>query len=122
MGVFQHFKKMIKGEDELNVDEFMDAAKAEEDIDIVHPPKSKYVKPVAYQGDEDVSLIKEELTAGNFVLLNIALVSKNPNKLKNLITELKTFASGINGDIARIDEDKILIVPNDVGIIKRRKS
>ncbi|MDE1847144.1 MAG: cell division protein SepF [Candidatus Micrarchaeota archaeon] len=49
-------------------------------------------------------------------------MNKRPNTRNNIITSLKGFVAKINGDIAQIDESRILITPAKVKIIKRRKA
>jgi len=53
--------------------------------------------------------------------MNIAPMSKYPNKLKKIINNLKGFTIKIDGDIARIDNEKFLLTPSKVKIIKKRK-
>ncbi|MCL4383647.1 cell division protein SepF, partial [Candidatus Marsarchaeota archaeon] len=57
----------------------------------------------------------------NIILLNILELSKRPNTLKGIIQTLKEYVNKIDGDIARIDEEKILLTPKKVKIIKTRK-
>jgi SepF-like predicted cell division protein (DUF552 family) len=104
----------------MDIEEFMNAAEAE-DIDVLHKAADFYVKPIALQSDGDVKIVEEELKQRNLVLLNISPIARNPNKLKESVNNLKTFVSSMNGDIARIDEDKILLTPANVKIVKKRR-
>ena len=63
----------------------------------------------------------EELKSRNIILLNVSPMSKQPNKLKQTIDNIKMYVTKINGDIARIDNDKILLTPSKVKIVKSRK-
>ncbi len=119
MGVFDSLTKALGIKREMNLDEFMTAAEAEE-VDILHKEADFYVKPIALQRETDVSIVEEELKNRNLVLLNITPIARNPQKLKDVISRLKGFAVEINGDIARIDEDKILLTPHNVKIVKRK--
>ncbi|MEM4255249.1 MAG: cell division protein SepF [Candidatus Norongarragalinales archaeon] len=119
MGVFDGLTKALGIKREMNLDEFMTAAEAEE-VDILHKEADFYVKPIALQRETDVSIVEEELKSRNLVLLNITPIARNPQKLKDVVSRLKGFAVEINGDIARIDEDKILLTPHNVKIVKRR--
>jgi len=98
----------------------MSAAEAE-DVDIMHKAADYYVKPIALQSESDVKAVQEELKQRNHVLLNFSPIQRNPAKLKATIMELKAFVNSINGDIARIDEDKILLTPHNVKIVKKKK-
>ncbi|HLD62848.1 MAG TPA: cell division protein SepF [Candidatus Norongarragalinales archaeon] len=119
MGVFDGLTKALGIKRDMNLDEFMTAAEAEE-VDVLHKEADFYVKPIALQRETDVSIVEEELKGRNLVLLNIAPIARNPQKLKDVVSRLKGFAVEINGDIARIDEDKILLTPHNVKIVKRK--
>jgi hypothetical protein len=105
---------------ELDVEEYMNAAEMD-DVDIMHEPAEHYVKPVALEQQEDVEQIKNELAEGNIVLMNIKEMSKRPNTLKTIVDDLKENVEKINGDIARIDDEKILLTPKKIKIIKTKK-
>lgn len=120
MSFIDNISKAFGISSEMDVNEFMTARQAEE-VDVMHQKADFYVKPIALQSENDTKIVKEELQAKNLVLLNIAPLTKNPAKLKIAVDELKTHARNINGDIARIDEDKILLTPTNVKIVKKRK-
>ena len=105
---------------EMNIDEFMSAAEAEE-IDVMHESADFYVKPISLQTEADVKIVEEELNNRNLVLLNITPIARNPQKLKDAIAAMRAHAVKINGDIARIDENKILLTPARVKIVKKRR-
>jgi len=98
----------------------MNAAEMD-DVDVMHEPADHYIKPVALQQQTDVELIKKELSSSNIILMNISEMAKRPNTLKAVIDDLKVFVDKMNGDIARIDQDKILLTPGKIKIIKTRK-
>ncbi len=105
---------------ELNVEEYMNSDEME-DVDVMHEPADFYVKPVALQSESDIALIESELQKKNIILLNTAEMAKRPNTLKGMIDTLKTYVDKQGGDIARLDEEKILVTPTRVKIIKSRK-
>jgi len=104
----------------LDVEEYMNAAEMD-DVDIMHEPAEHYVKPVALEQQEDLVQIKNELAQGNIVLMNIKEMSKRPNTLKSIVDDLKAHVEKLNGDIARIDDEKILLTPKKIKIIKTKK-
>lgn len=121
MGIFSKLSESLGISREMSLDEFMTANDAEE-VDVMHKAASMYVKPIALQADSDVKIVEEELANHNLVLLNISPVTRNPQKLKGYVDGMKRYVTSINGDMARIDEDKILLTPADVKIVKRRKA
>jgi len=120
MGILQHLSKALGLSKEMDIEEYMDSMELE-NVDMLHEAADFYVKPVALESDADVKVIGEELKRGNIILLNITLMSKNQAKLRMIVAELKKFAGKINGDIARIDNEKILLTPSKVKIVKSRK-
>jgi len=120
MGVLSGITRALGLAKELNVEEFMSASEAEE-VDVLHKAADFYVKPVSLQADSDIKVVEDELRQKNIILLNITQIARNPAKLKSAVNELRYFAHSINGDIARIDEAKILLTPHNVKIVKRKK-
>jgi len=120
MGIFHGLSKALGMSKEMDLEEFMSASDAE-DIDVLHKAADFYVKPISLQNENDVKIVEEELNNRNIILLNIAPLARSPARLKTVVTSLRAFVHGINGDIARIDEDKILLTPHNVKIVKRRR-
>lgn len=118
--VFKALSRALGMSREMNIDEFMSAAEAEE-IDVMHESADFYVKPISLQTEADVKIVEEELNNRNLVLLNITPIARNPQKLKDAIAAMRAHAVKINGDIARIDENKILLTPARVKIVKKRR-
>jgi hypothetical protein len=121
MSIFDKLGKSLGISKELDLEEYMNAAEME-DVDVMHEPADHYIKPVSLQEEADVDLIKKELNTGNIVLMNITEMSKRPNTLKGVVDELKSYAEKIDGDIARLDAEKILLTPKKIKIIKTKKA
>lgn len=122
MGVFsklgQAFGSSGKG---MNIEEYMNSAEME-DVDLLHEPADMYIKPVSIASENDVEPIEDEIAKKNIILLDISELNKRPNTRNSVITRLKAYAEKINGDIGQIDENRVLITPTKVKIIKRKKS
>lgn len=120
MGILEKITKSLGLGKEMNLEEYMNTVEME-NVDVLHEAADFYVKPIALESDADVSVIMEELKARNIILLNVLPMSKQPNKLKQTIDNIKSHVTKINGDIARIDNDKILLTPSKVKIVKSRR-
>lgn len=123
MGIFDDLSKslgMSKGGDVENIGEFMDTMEMES-VDVLHEAADFYVKPISLESESDVNVIMDELKAKNLILLNVSHMKRNAAKLKMIVDNIKSHIHKINGDIARIDEDKILLTPSKVKIVKTRK-
>ncbi|MEM0159150.1 MAG: cell division protein SepF [Candidatus Micrarchaeaceae archaeon] len=121
MGLFDRFGKAMGVSKEMDIEEYMSSAEME-NVDILNEPADMYVKPLNVVSESDLKVIEDELHKKNIILMNIEELSKRPNTANNMLAELKTFVGKINGDIARIDEKRIMVTPAKVKIIKSKKS
>ncbi|MEM3281875.1 MAG: cell division protein SepF [Candidatus Micrarchaeaceae archaeon] len=121
MGLFDKFGKAMGVSKEMDIEEYMNSAEME-NVDILNEPADMYVKPLNVVSESDLKVIEDELHKKNIILMNIEELSKRPNTANNMLAELKTFVGKINGDIARIDEKRIMVTPAKVKIIKSKKS
>lgn len=113
-------KKMLNksSNEAVDVEEFLNTLEAEpDDLDNA----DAYVKPFVLKPDTDLKAIAKELKDGNMILLNVTeLIKRNPMRLKEQINKLKRFIDEIDGDLARISEDKLILTPARIKIIKRK--
>ncbi len=121
MGIFDKLGKTLGVSKELDIEQYMNSAEME-NVDIMNEPADFYIKPVALKEENDVSLIEDELQKKNIILLNISEMAKRPNTLTKVVDTLKDYVGKTNGDIAKIDEEKILITPAKVKIIKTKRA
>lgn len=121
MGVFEKITKGLGlGKSVENIEEFMNTVEME-NVDVLHEAADFYIKPIALESEADINVIAEELKQRNIILLNVSPMKRNTAKLKMIVDNIKAHVGKINGDIARIDEDKILLTPTRVKIVKTRK-
>jgi SepF-like predicted cell division protein (DUF552 family) len=121
MGMLQKLSKAFGLSKDMDIEEYMDTVELE-NVDVLHEPADFYVKPVALESEADLKIIEDELKQRNIILLNMAPMSRNAAKLKMIVSDLKDYVNKINGDIARIDNDKILLTPSKIKIVKSKKS
>ncbi|MCR4335320.1 MAG: cell division protein SepF [archaeon] len=116
------FLEKLVGKDEgINIEDFLNNLESEEEDP--YENADAFVKPIVLQSEEDRDLVVAEAKKGNIILLNIEALSKrNAIKLKDLVGGIKQGIDGIDGDMARISSDRILITPSRVKIIKRREN
>jgi len=106
---------------EQNIEEYLTTAEME-NVDVLTEPADFYVKPIVLQKEEDVKVVEEELQKRNVILLKISeLKARYPNKTQKIIQSLKDYVAKINGDIAMIDESRLLLTPARVKIVKPKK-
>ncbi|MCL5442105.1 MAG: cell division protein SepF [Candidatus Marsarchaeota archaeon] len=120
MGIFDKLGKALGTTNDLNIEDYMNSAEME-NVDVMNEPADFYIKPLTLQQESDIQTIENELQKKNIILLNISELAKRPNTLKGLVDTIRTYVNKINGDIAKIDEDKIILAPAKVKIIKSKK-
>ena len=121
MGVFDKLGRAFGTSKSLSIEDYMNSAEMDE-VDLLHEPADMYIKPVTAASEDDVEPIEEELAKKNIILLDVSELNKRPTTKTAIITKLKSYVEKSNGDIGQIDENRILITPTKVKIIKRRKS
>ncbi|MCL5089665.1 MAG: cell division protein SepF [Candidatus Marsarchaeota archaeon] len=120
MGLFDKLGKAFGTTNELNIEDYMNSEEME-NVDVMNEPADFYIKPFALREEADLQAVEDELQKKNIILLNISELEKRPNTQKALIDSLKEYIGKINGDIARIDESKLLLTPAKVKIIKKKR-
>ncbi len=117
MGLFD--KVFTKEENGEQIEDFLNNLDVSEES--LYDDADALVKPMSLGEDSDVSRAVEEVKKGNFLLLNIGDMQKrNALKLRELIAMIKTAAREVDGDIARISSDRVLVTPSKVKIVKSR--
>lgn len=115
MGLLDKFWK--GGNSEMpNLEEVMDA-----EGDVISPPADFYVKRIDLKSESDADFVVKELSQKNIIILNVLPLSKQPNRLKSIITKLKSHTTKTNGDIAMLSTDAIILTPMNVKIVKSKQ-
>jgi len=79
--------------------------------------KKAYLKALPLRTLDDVKVIKRELESGNILILRISpLARKSVEDVKKAVNELYEFTKSIGGDIARLGEERVVIVPSFIRI------
>ncbi len=120
MSILHKLSKAFGFSRDMDIEEYMDTVELE-NVDVLHEPADFYVKPVALESEADIKIIEDELKQRNIILLNMSPMARNAAKLKLIVADLKEYVNRINGDIARIDNDKILLTPGKIKIVKSKK-
>ena len=116
MGLFD--KILGKNEESGDVPDLEELMQSEGDA--VSPPADFYVKRVDLRNEGDGDLAVKELEEKNIIIINVKPLSKQPNRLKNIISKLKTYTGKTNGDIALLTAETIILTPQNVKIVKSK--
>jgi SepF-like predicted cell division protein (DUF552 family) len=80
-----------------------------------------YLKAMPLRELSDLETVKNEIKNGNIIILRITpLASKSIEDVKQAVDQLYTFAESVNGDIARLGEERVVICPEKVKIWREK--
>jgi len=83
--------------------------------------RKAYLKALPLRNLDDVEVIKRELKSGNILILRVTpLARKSVEDVKKAVNELYEFTKSIGGDIARLGEERVVIVPSFITIWRRK--
>ncbi|MEM2851272.1 MAG: cell division protein SepF [Candidatus Bathyarchaeia archaeon] len=82
-----------------------------------------YVKALPLRDLADVSLIKDEVRAGNVLIVRVTpLAKKSVDDVKRAINELHEYVGTLGGDIARLGEERIVLTPPPIKIWRKKSA
>jgi len=82
-----------------------------------------YVKAFPLREPTDVPKIKAEIIEGNILIVKITPIAKRSvEETKSAINELVDFVKSIQGDIARLGEERIVMTPPTVKVWRGREN
>lgn len=112
-------EKVFRREENMDMEELLNNLDVEEENE--YEDADALVKPFQLAADKDVDVVVGELKQGNFVLLNIGeLKKRNIVKLRELVASLRGKVTELNGDLAMVSQEKVLVTPARIKIVKRK--
>ena len=112
------FDKILGKSEQTDVPDLEEIMQSEGDV--VSPPADFYVKRVDLRNEGDGDLAIKELASKNIIILNVMPISKQPNRLKTILSKLKVHVGKVNGDIALLSNDMVILTPSNVKIVKSK--
>jgi len=80
-----------------------------------------YLKAMPLRELTDLENVKSEVKSGNIVILRITpLATKSIEDVKQAVNQLYEFAESINGDIARLGDERVVICPDKIRIWREK--
>jgi SepF-like predicted cell division protein (DUF552 family) len=121
VGFLKKFTQSLGSVEEVDIEEYLDTLGLESEH-LLEEEADTWVIPYVLEDANDTANVLEDLRSGNIVLLNIEpLMKRNQIKLKQAVSEIKGVVQGLNGDIARLSEYKLLVTPKGVKVKRQRK-
>jgi uncharacterized protein len=85
------------------------------------PANKTYLKAMPLKDLSDVENVKNEVRNGNIIILRITpLAGKSIEDVKTAVNDLFAFAEEIQGDIARLGEERVVICPKTIRIWREK--
>lgn len=111
--------QIVEEEEEIDIEDYLNDLSIREGK-IIEREDVIYVKPIDLDSEgKGVGPVIKELEKGNVVVLNVRPVLSNRLLLRNTVKELKGTIDELDGDIARLSIDKILLVPTGMKVVHR---
>ncbi|VVB53469.1 Cell division protein SepF [uncultured archaeon] len=108
-----------KKSDDIDIEDYLNDLSIR-DGRIIEQENIIYVKPVDLDADgKGVGLALKELEKHNIVVISIRPLLNKKQLLHDIIKELRDACTEMDGDIGRISEEKILLVPNGMRIVQK---
>jgi len=106
-------------EEEIDIEDYLDDLSIREGK-IIEREDVTYVKPIDLDKEgRGVGAVIKELEKNNIVVLNIRELLSNKILLRNVVKELKETCIDLDGDVGRVSNEKILLVPSGMRIVHR---
>ncbi|RLG39093.1 hypothetical protein DRN79_00495 [Methanosarcinales archaeon] len=117
----QGFLRVERGKkNPVNNDDYVNLELEDYEAELREEGVKMYVKIAELTGLYDVPELRKEIYEGNMVILDISLAKHDKVVLEKAIKDLKMAAMDINGDIAGIGDDYVIIVPMGVKIERKK--
>lgn len=85
------------------------------------PASKTYLKAMPLKDLSDIETVKNEVLNGNIIILRITpLAGKSIEDVKTAVNDLFAFAEQIQGDIARLGEERVVICPKPIRIWREK--
>ncbi len=106
-------------EEEIDIEEYLNDLSVREGK-IIERDDITYVKPVDIDREGGgLAQAIQELEKDNIVVLNVRNLMDNKLLLRKIVKELRDACLDADGDIGKISDEKILIVPGGMRIVHR---
>ncbi len=102
-------------EESVDVENYVDSLKVGED-GFIEQEGMIYVKPIDLDTETAIEDVKKEFKAGNIVIADLTKLAKDQAELYKRISAVKKYCQANGGDIARVSQVKIMILPEGMEI------
>jgi SepF-like predicted cell division protein (DUF552 family) len=81
-----------------------------------------YLKTFSLQRYSDINVIKKEIEKGNILFIKITpLAKRSVEEVKQIFDELKEFITTVDGDIAQLGQNRVVITPHPIRLWRKEQ-
>ncbi|MEM3373160.1 MAG: cell division protein SepF [Candidatus Anstonellales archaeon] len=122
MGIFDNLGKIFgaEKEEQPDIEKYLQEIEIEEEQK-KNPPADFYIKSITIEDEQTLQTVFSELEQRNIVIVKLSPSVKQQPKFKKVVDALKENANKIQGDIAALDENRLIVTPARVRIVKAMK-
>jgi SepF-like predicted cell division protein (DUF552 family) len=102
-------------EESVDVENYVDSLKVSED-GFIEEEGVIYVKPIDLDSETAIEDVKKEIKHGNIVIADLSRLAKDQAELYQRINAVKKYCHANGGEIARVSQVKIMILPEGMEI------
>ena len=107
------------GDEDIDIEEYLNDLSIR-DGRVIENEDITYIKPIDLDSEgKGVGDVLAELEKSNIVVLNVKALLHNKVLLRNIVKELRDVCIQMDGDIGRVSEEKILVVPAGMRIMQK---
>jgi len=81
---------------------------------------SRYIKVAEVQRYEDISNLTKYVYGGDILVLDFGAIAGDDMMLKKMTSDLNALAKDVDGDVAGISENLILVAPSGIKIERKK--
>ncbi|UCH72038.1 MAG: cell division protein SepF [Thermoplasmatales archaeon] len=112
--------KIFGGKNTGDLEGYVDLEKYVESADAEKTGARMHVRVGEIQRYEDIKEFTNYVYGGNVLILDFSPIAEEEVILKRITSDLKKMAKEINGDIAGIGNNLMIIAPSDVKVERRK--
>ena len=84
-------------------------------------PATTYLKAVPLRSLSDIDGIKDEVRSGTILIVKVSpLANKSIEDVKTAVNDLCEFVKEVDGDIARLGEERVVLTPPGVRVWREK--
>ncbi len=116
MGIFE---KLLGKSDKVPVEEYEELDLSEYEAEI-EKEGTTYIRVVEVTGINEIPEIRRQIYEGNIVIADVGYIKHDKLQLERILKDLRLLAEDVNGDIAGLSDDYIIVTPTGIKVDRNK--